>query len=386
MIYLDYNGTTPLAPEALNAMLPYFTEHFANPSSGYRLAEAPREALASARREVAALIGCKEYELFFTGGGTESNNLALRGVLASRGAQGRRELICSAVEHPAVLAPCRQLQREGYSLVVLPVDGQGRVRPEELASRISERTALVSVMHANNEVGTIEPIAELAAIAHRHGALMHCDAAQSCGKISVSVAELGVDLLSMAAHKLYGPKGIGALFVRSGIVLEPLLRGANQEHGLRPGTENVPAIVGFGRACTLARESLAETTPQSRALVERLWAGLVQGVGAKRLRRNGAGAACLPNTLSVALLDADGPAIVAALAERVALSAGAACKSGSTEVSAVLAAMGVEPRWARGTLRLSVGRGSSPEAIDEALAAMVELLLHLRAGGGNAAR
>lgn len=364
MIYLDYNATTPIAAEVAEAMLPFLHEHFGNPSSNHGLAHRPREAVATARRQVAALIGASDDEIVFTSGGTESNNHALRGAAhAQRARGGRHHLITSAVEHPAVMEVCKALVKEGFELDVLAVDGKGRVEPAALREIIKDETAWVSVMHANNEVGTIEPIAELAAIAHEAGAWMHTDAAQSVGKIPADVSTLGVDLLSIAGHKIYGPKGVGALYVRRGIELPNLILGAGQERGRRAGTENVLGIVGLGAACAHVGHDLEAHGQKLRALRDRLHAQLQKRLG-DRLRLNGPLDGRLPTTLSVGFEGARADALLAALEGEVAVSAGAACKSGKESISAVLRAMNVPEAWAMGTLRLSVGEGTDEPQVD----------------------
>ncbi|MBW2731942.1 MAG: cysteine desulfurase [Deltaproteobacteria bacterium] len=367
MIYLDYNATTPIASEVVDAMLPFLRGHFANPSSSYALADEPREAVVHARQQVAALIGASAEEVVFTSGGTESNNQALRGAARARRQQdGRKRLITSAVEHPAVMEVCRALSAEGFDWVVLPVDAEGRVHPAFLRRVIDEDTALVSVMHANNEVGTIQPIAEFAAIAHEAGAWMHTDAAQSVGKISTDVSDLGVDLLSIASHKIYGPKGVGALYMRRGLELPNFMLGAGQENGRRAGTENVLGIVGLGAACAHVGCELEAHGVQLQALRDSLHERLKDALGPE-VRLNGPMEGRLPTTLSVGFAGVRAHALLAALEGEVMASAGAACKSGNEGISTVLKAMGVPESWALGTLRLSVGEGTTEE--DVALAA-----------------
>ncbi|MEJ2208987.1 MAG: cysteine desulfurase family protein [Anaerolineae bacterium] len=374
-IYLDYNATTPIAGEVAEAMAPYLYEHFGNPSSSHAYGRVARRAVETARGQVAALLGCRPEEVVFTSGGTESNNQALKGLAmrpaAARG--GRDQIITSAVEHPATLEVCRWLQGQGFEITLLPVDGQGMVNPADLERALGPDTLLVSVMQANNEVGTIQPIAELARLAHAHGALMHTDAAQAMAKIPVQVGDpgkgegLGVDLLSVAGHKLYAPKGIGALYIRSGVELAPLIHGASQEGGRRPGTENVLEIVGLGKACEIGQRDLKANMAHFAAMRDRLHAGLRRALGSGALRLNGHPEKRLPNTLSLSFRGVEANTLLAEIGDRVAASAGAACHAGQVDVSAVLAAMRVPTEWAMGTVRFSVGRGTTPDDVDRAV-------------------
>ncbi len=367
-IYLDYNATTPVAPEVADAMLPFLREQFGNPSSSHPHGRAAARAVAEARDEVAALIGARGGEIVFTGCATEANNLALLGVAQALG-DTRRHLVVSAVEHPAVMAPARRLEAQGWRLTVVPVDGHGRVSPDDVVRALRPDTALVSVMHANNEVGTIQPVAEIAALAHDRGILVHTDAAQSAGKVEVDVDRLGVDLLTLAGHKFYATKGVGALYVRAGTPIRSVLFGADQEHGLRPGTENVPAIVGLGAAARLARERLPEAGQGLRRLRDRLHQALAQGVPGLAL--NGHPEARLPNTLHVSFPGVSGRALLDAAAEVVAASVGSACHSEHDAVSGVLAAMSVDAGRARGAVRLSVGMMTTDDEIERAAAGLV---------------
>ncbi|MGC9522642.1 MAG: cysteine desulfurase family protein [Anaerolineae bacterium] len=316
-------------------------------------------------------------ELIFTSGGTESNNYAIKGVaLADPDRRGR--IITSAVEHPAVTEVCAWLTTQGCEITTLPVDGHGHVDPVDLARAITPDTLLVTVMHANNEVGTLQPIAELAAIAHEHGALFHTDAAQAVGKIPVRVDDLGVDLLSVAGHKLYAPKGVGALYVKDGVTLAKLLHGAGQENGRRPGTENVLEIVGLGQACEIARRDPARERAHLRALRDRLHAGLTDALGVDSVRLNGHPDRRLPNTASLSFHDIEANALLAAVNDQVAASAGAACHADQVDVSAVLAAMDVPVPWAKGTVRFSVGRFTTTEEIDRAIQVVADAVRRLR--------
>ncbi len=354
-------------------MLPYLQHHFGNPSSAHAYGATAHQAVDIARVELAGLLNAEPESVIFTGSGTESNNLAIEGVArASRG--DRTHIITSAIEHPAVAEVFRWLESQGYRSSVLPVDEYGRVRPEDLEREIGPQTLLVSVMHSNNEVGTIQPIAKLAGIAHRHGALMHTDAAQSVGKVPVDVAALGVDLLTVAGHKLYAPKGVGALFVRRGLPIAPVLHGASHERGVRPGTEAVHQIVALGAAARIASRALVEDGARMRGLRDRLESGLRSAIGADRFRRNGDPDQRLPNTLSVSFRGVRADELLRRIADRVAASAGSACHAEDVMLSPVLQAMGVDPGWGMGTLRLSVGRYTTEREIDDAVAAIAQAL------------
>jgi cysteine desulfurase len=354
-IYLDYNATTPIAPEVFDAMAPFLREHFGNPSSSHPYGRRAAEAVVQARGELAALLGAHPEEIVFTGCATEANNLALRGVARALRHKGRHVII-SAVEHPSVQAPAERLRAEGWEVTVLPVDEYGRVAPQQLAAALRADTVLVSVMHANNEVGTLQPIAELARLAHVHGVLFHTDAAQSIGKVNVDVHELGVDLLTLAGHKFYAPKGVGALYVHRGTPLDPLLVGAGQEHGLRPGTENVPHIVALGAAAKLARACLPQITHQLRTLRDTLHRQLLEAVPGLQL--NGHPDERLPNTLNISFPGVSGRDLLARVPQ-LAASVGSACHEEGDAVSGVLAAMDVDAARARGAVRLSLGMGST---------------------------
>ncbi|MEV6923916.1 aminotransferase class V-fold PLP-dependent enzyme [Dactylosporangium sp. NPDC051485] len=369
-VYLDYNATTPVDPRVADAMAPYLTALFGNPSSTHPYAERPREALRQARARVGALVGAHPAEVVFTGSGSEANLLAIRGAVLAAG-PARPHVITQATEHPAVLETCRALQRlHGIRVTVLPVGADGLLDPDALAAVAGLDTALVSVMAANNETGALQPIAELAAVAHRHGALVHCDAAQAAGKIPLDVDVLGVDLLTVVGHKLYAPKGIAALYVRDGVRLEPVVYGGGQEHGLRAGTENVALAVGLGVAADLAAADLADGAPaRIAALRDDLHRRLETGLPG-RVHRNGAADRCLPNTLNVSIDGVRGHQVLAA-APAVAASTGSACHSGVHTPSPVLTAMGVPPDRALGALRLSLGRWTTPGDIDTAAAAIL---------------
>jgi len=356
-IYLDYNATTPVDPAVLEAVLPWLSAQFGNPSSDHHYGAAPREAVRAARAQLAALIHAPADSIVFTGSGSEANTLALAGILTARGGG---HLITQATEHPAVLGTCADLATVSY----LPVDATGRVDPDDLAAAITSDTVLVSVMHANNETGTVQPIADLAAVAHAHGVLLHTDAAQSVGKILVAVDELGADLLTIAGHKLYAPKGVGALYIRPGTDIRPLVRGGGQERGLRGGTENVALIAGLGAAAALAHAGLSAESQRLRALRDRLHRRLSEHLG-DRLRLNGHPEHRLPSTLNISVDGVDGHALLAATPQ-LAASTGSACHSGQSTPSPVLTAMGLPADRARQAVRLSVGRYTTTAETDRA--------------------
>lgn len=356
VIYLDYNATTPCDPRVVARMRPYFDELFANPANGYhRWGRLAARAVEDARGQIGALINAAPKDIVFTAGATESNNLAILGLARMARNSGRRRIVTTAVEHKAVLLPCKRLAEEGFDVVILPVDEHGCVRLDAAQAAINDETLLVSVQAANNEIGTIQPVAEIAEIAHAHGALVHCDAAQAVGKIPVDVDHLGVDLLSASAHKLYGPKGIGCLYVRGGtrsIALEPLLYGGGQEHGLRSGTTNVPGAVGFGEACAIAQTELSQEMARLQSLRDAIEAALQAEI--PMLRINGYGAARLPNTSSLTFPGVDADALLLNLPGLV-LGTGSACTSGALEPSHVLTAIGISRELASATIRLSLG-------------------------------
>jgi cysteine desulfurase len=368
-IYLDYNASTPIDPEVAAAMRPLLEDHFGNPSSGHWAATGAKAAIERARGQVAALLGCEGGEIVFTSGGSEANNLALKGVAWALRARGDH-IITSAVEHPAILEPCHFLRELGYSVTVVPVDRSGRIDPDDVHRAITARTTLVSIMHANNEVGTIQPIEEVCCITRERGILLHTDAAQSVGKIPASVDALGVDLLTIAGHKLYAPKGVGALYVRRGTPLEPLIHGAGHEGGMRAGTESALLAVGLGRACALARD----LAPMERvgALCDQFWQRLQAHFG-DRVALNGHPDHRLPNTLNVSFVGHVGAEILAKL-DGVAASTGSACHAGHVELSPVLKAMQVAPKVGVGAIRFSLGRGSTQAEIDQVVGALSHVI------------
>lgn len=365
-IYLDHNATTPILPEVVDAMLPYLREQFGNPSSGHAYGQRAQAAVAKARKQVASLLGCEPDEIVFTSGGTESNNLAIRGV--SEAYEHRSHVVTTVIEHPATERPCVWLERHGHSVTRVGVDADGRVRLDEARESVDGDTALVTVMHSNNETGVLQPIAEIAGLAHAAGALMHTDAAQSLGKVSVRVAELGVDLLSIAGHKLYAPKGVGALYVKRGTPLVPFVLGAGHERGLRPGTENVASIVGLGVACEAAARDLTVVAARMGHLRDGLWERLSNAVPALVL--NGHRELRLPNTLNVRFPNASGNRVLEG-AKELAASTGSACHDGQDSASAVILAMGVEPNAALGSIRLTLGRSTTEADIVRAADALI---------------
>jgi len=375
-IYLDYNATTPVDPEVAAAMLPCIREHFGNPSSTHAYGSAARKAVDIARGQVAALLNCSPAEVLFTSGGTESNNHAIKGAAWANRREGNH-IIASAFEHPAVTEVCEYLALDGYEITYVPVDAQGIIDVEAFEKAITERTILVSVMHANNEAGTIQPIGEIARIARRRGILVHTDAAQSAGKIPVDVSGLGVDLLSVAGHKLYAPKGVGALYVREGVQLEKFMHGAGHEAGRRAGTENVIGVAGLGAACEAAKRDLAANMECMRKTRDRIETGLLRDI--EDVRVNGHPERRLPNTLSVSFRGVDAGALLQAM-EGLAASAGAACHGASVEVSRTLRAMGVPLEWARGTIRLSTGKYTTEAEADRALEIIATAVKRLRTG------
>ena len=366
-IYLDFNASTPIAPEVAHAMRGVLAEPFGNPSSQHWAGEPAIRALEEARAQVAVLLECRPNEIVFTSGGSESNNHALKGVFFAKG-KAKAHFITTQVEHPAIINPCRFLERLGTTTTYLPVDGFGRVDPDDVRRAITPETILISVMHANNEVGTIQPISDIARIAHEHDILFHTDAAQSVGKVATRMRELGVDLLSVAGHKLYGPKGVGALFVREHVRLEPLIHGAAHELGRRAGTENILLDVGLGAACATAQSWLGmESVQQLRDL---FWNMLQDAFGA-HIALNGHPKERLPNTLNVSFIGRAGSEILGRI-ENVAASTGSACHSGSIELSPVLKAMKIPPQIGIGAIRFSLGRTTTREEIEFTVALLTK--------------
>jgi cysteine desulfurase len=373
-IYLDYAATTPVHPDVVKEMLPYFTEYYGNPSSIYSIGQEAKEGIEVARTQVAALIGAQPEEIVFTGGGTEADNYAFKGLAFSKETKGNH-FITTAIEHHAILETAHFLEERGFEVTYLPVDRDGLVDPAAVRKAITPQTVLVSVMHANNEVGTIEPVAEIARITREAGVYFHTDAVQTVGHLPIDVKSMGVDMLSMSAHKLYGPKGAGALIVDKRLELKPVIHGGGHERGLRSGTENVPAIVGFGAACELAANRIAELATRLAGMRVRL---------EQELNRMGAvifgeRAPRIPNTSYFAFKGIDGEALVIEL-DKVgyAVAAGAACSSTSTEPSATLLAMGVPPEFARGAVRFSLGAGNTMQEIEAFVVALSGVVGRLR--------
>ncbi|MBM3187715.1 MAG: aminotransferase class V-fold PLP-dependent enzyme [Chloroflexi bacterium] len=371
-IYLDYNATTPLDPMVFEAMTPYLREHFGNPSSGHWFGVQARVAVEHAREQVAALLDADPSEIVFTSGGSESDNWAIKGIAEANSDRGDH-IITSQIEHPAVLNTCRYLEGRGFRVTYLPVDGYGQVDPDDVTRAITLRTTLISIMHANNEVGTLQPIATIGAVARERGIFLHTDAAQSVGKIPTDVKQLRVDLLTVAGHKLYAPKGVGVLYIRRGTRIALLIHGAGHEAGRRAGTENVAGLVGLGQACAIAAETMAETAERLQALRDRLHEGLANRVAGLHL--NGHPTQRLPNTLNLSFEGLEGNALLEAAPE-IAASIGSACHAGTTEPSPVLTAMGIPPEIALGAIRFSLGKQNSQQEIDW----VVELLADKVAG------
>jgi cysteine desulfurase len=369
-IYLDYNATTPIDPKVLESMLAYLQSNFGNPSSSHVYGQIPKEAVEKSREQVAALIGADIDEIIFTSGGTESDNHAIIGTALANKEKGKH-IITSILEHPAVLEPCRYLERLGFRITHLPVDRYGLVHPQDVKAAIRDDTILITIMHANNEVGTIQPIDEIGEIAKEKEILFHTDAAQSCGKIEVNAEKLQVDLLAIAAHKIYAPKGVGALYVRKGTDIDNFVHGAGQERGRRAGTENVPYIVGLGVACDIAKGALPAFSQGVRTLRDSLYKNLLEGIGHERVKLNGHPEMRLPNTLNVSILGTVGEMLLRSTPE-IAASTAAACHSGSFEPSKVLVGLGLSKEEALGALRLSLGRGTTKEEVDTASRLIVE--------------
>jgi cysteine desulfurase len=377
-IYMDNNATTRVDPRVLEAMLPWLGEECGNPASRQHVfGRKAEEAVESAREQVAGLIGAERREIVFTSGATESDNLALKGIAAAYRTRGDH-VITAVTEHRAVLDPARRLEREGFRVTYLPVDQLGQVSAEQVAEAITEKTILVSLMAANNEIGTLHPIAAIGAVCKRRGVLFHTDAVQAAGKVPLDVTEMGIDLLSMSAHKMYGPKGVGALYVRRQaprVRLEPMVDGGGHERGLRSGTLNVPGIIGFGAACQLCRSEMSDEAERLSVLRERLWQGLSEGL--EEIRQNGHPIERLPGTLNVSFGFVMGEALLMGL-RGVAVSSGSACTSAEPEPSHVLRALGIGDELARGSLRFGLGRFNSAEDVQYTIEDVVRVVNHLR--------
>ena len=364
-IYLDYNATTPVDPIVVDAMLPYLTTYFGNPSSTHTYASPTRQAIVTARAQVAHLLHCQPTEIVFTGCGSESDTLAIRGAALMARHRGNH-IITQVTEHPAVLNICKALERlHDFRVTYLPVDAHGRINLEDVEAAMTDQTILVTIMHANNETGTLQPIAEIAEVAHRHGVLVHTDASQSVGKIPTYIDKLGVDLLTVAGHKLYAPKGIGALYVRDGLHLEPAIYGGGQEHGRRAGTENIAFMVGLGAACELAQHQLALNSQSHLQHLRDLLQHRLEQYLPTTVHLNGHQRERLPNTLNISIDGVVGEDVLATTPE-IASSTGSACHEGSTEPSSVLTAMGLPRERALAALRLTLGRWSTEAEVEQA--------------------
>lgn len=375
-IYLDHSATTPTRPEVIEEMVPFFGDSYGNPSSIHRFSHKPREAVEEARVRVASVLGCSPEEIVFTSGGTESDNLAVKGVARAAGPE-KKHVITSAIEHKAVLESCHHLEKEGFEVTCLPVDSGGLVSPEDLKKAIKEETALISIMFANNETGVIQKIAELSAIAGEAGIPFHTDAVQAFGKIPVRVDELGVQLLSISGHKIYGPKGVGALYVAGGTKIEPMFHGGHHEKRRRAGTENVPGIVGLGRASQLAAAEMQREGPRLEKLRNKLWTGISSRI--ERVHLNGHPDFLLPHLASISVEGVEGEAMLLNLdVKGVGASSGSACTSDSLRPSHVLTAMGIDHATAQGTLRFSLGRSNIEEDIDYVVEILPEIVERLR--------
>jgi len=376
-IYLDYAATTPTHPEVVKTMLPYFTQNFGNPSSIHSFGTEGRKAVEEARHKVADLIGAKDKEIIFTSGGTEADNFAIKGVAHAMEHKGNH-IITTSIEHHAVIEPCKFLEKRGFKVTYLPVDKYGLVDPDDVKKAITDKTILISVMHANNEIGTIEPIAEIAQVARERGIYFHTDAVQTVGHLPVNVDKLGVDLLSISAHKLYGPKGVGALYIKTGTRILPFMHGGDQERRRRASTENVPGIAGFGKACEIAQREMHSERERLTSLRDKLIKGILQRIDHSRL--NGHPTQRLPNNVNVSLEFVEGESMLLNLdLAGIAASTGSACSSSSLEPSHVLLAIGLPPEVAHGSLRFTLGRETTEEDIDYVLETLPPIVEKLRA-------
>ena len=373
-VYLDHNATTPLDPRVFEAMKPYFTDVYGNPSSPHHYGRLAKQALEESRAVVAEAIGAKPEEIIFTSGGTESDNLALRGIAYHK---GKGHIITTSVEHHAVLKTCKDLENDGFSITYLPVDSQGRVAPDEVKKSIRKDTILISIMYANNETGVIEPVAEIGRIAREWGIQFHSDAVQAMGKIEVNVKKLGVSLLSLSSHKIYGPKGIGALFVKDGVQLSPLTTGGSHEQGMRAGTENIPAIVGFAQALKIAAEEMATYHTKVLYLRDKLESALLENFS--QVTIHSSKAERLPHTSCIGFASVEAESILLHLdLKGIAASSGSACTTGEPEPSHVLLAMGVPTELAQGAIRISLGKENTGDEIDYTVDVLQNVISQLR--------
>ncbi len=376
MIYLDYNATTPVHPEVIKAMTPCFAENFGNPSSFYRIGRETKAMLHNARGKIAACIGADTGEIYFTAGGTEADNMAVRGIARLLKERGNH-IITSSVEHHAVFKTCTALEKEGFEVTFLPVDSAGRVDPEALSKSITSRTILVSIMAANNETGVIQPVEEIGAITEEKNILFHTDAVQAAGKIPIDVTALKVDLLSLTGHKLYGPKGVGALYIKKGISVEPIITGGSHEGDLRAGTENVAGIMGFAEAVRIAKDTLDDESKRLRLLRDRLEEGLAKNV--PDICINGCSAPRIPNTSNITFMAVDGESVLLHLdLKDIYASSGSACATGSADPSHVLRAMGIGSREAQSSVRFSLGKETTEADIDVTVNTVAEVIRKLR--------
>jgi len=375
LVYLDYNATTPVDPEVAKEMIPYIESFYGNPSSSYSIGRSNKDAVEKARAQVAQLINCHPEEIYFTSCATESNNHAIKGIAWANSTKGRH-IITSDIEHLAVTEVCKHLSLQGFEITSLPVDRYGRVNPKDVENAIRKDTILITIMHANNEVGTIQPIQEIGSTARKQNIVFHSDASQSFGKIETDVNKLGVDLLTIAGHKLYAPKGIGALYIRKGTPIANLMHGGGQEKGIRPGTENVIHTVGLGKACEVALRDFKQNQQNMQVSRDRLLNGLVSLLG-NQVHVNCNLENCLPNTLSVAFENISAHALASFISNDVLISTGSACHSGETTISSVLQAMNLDFRTAAATLRISTGKHTTKEEIDFAVKVLVDAIKKL---------
>lgn len=370
MIYLDYNATTPIDKEVADEMLPYLYGNFGNPSSSHVLGVTAKNAIEHARSQVAQLLNCESEEIVFTSGGSESNNTVLKGIAHTYKTKGNH-IITSQIEHPAILNPCKYLERLGFEISYVPVDQYGAVNPSDIENLITDQTILVTIMHSNNETGTIQPIEEIGKVCQKHNVLFHTDASQSVGKVPIDVKKLGVDFLTVAGHKLYAPKGIGALYIRDKIQIEPLIHGAGHENGRRAGTENIILEVGLGKACEISADALKSL--KIKKLTDYFYSNLKKKFG-DMVVLNGHTKKRLPNTLNVSFIGYNGHEVLNHL-EGIAASTGSACHSGMTSISPVLRAMGVTEDVGRGTVRFSLGRYTTQEEIDTVIINLKKIII-----------
>ncbi|MDQ7095530.1 cysteine desulfurase NifS [Desulfosporosinus sp. PR] len=376
-VYLDHSATTPVDPEVADLMMTYYTEKYGNPSSVHSFGREAKQALEEARRQVAELIGAAPSEITFTSGGTEADNLAILGTAEALRQKGKH-IITSAVEHHAVLETCEYLEKNGFALTIIPVDDEGIISVEAIKEAIRPDTILITIMHANNEVGSIQPIAEIGKLAKEHGITFHVDAVQSCGKIPINVQKMNVDLLTVSSHKIYGPKGVGALYIRKGVRVVPLVHGGGQEKKRRSGTENTPGIIGFGKACELASQRMAQDAQQQIKLRDKLMNGILQKIDFVKI--NGPrGEKRLPNNVNVSIQFVEGESLLLSLDMLgIAASSGSACTSGSLDPSHVLLAMGLVHEIAHGSLRFTLGRQNTEDDIDYVLEQLPRIVERLR--------